>query len=161
MNEKLCEELNTQLNREFYSAYLYFAMSTYFAEIFLDGFAEFMKKQASEELGHAERIYDYLLHTNNKITLSRIEAPESDWVNPVDVVETALKHEKHVTSSFHKMYKYTKEHNDYETEIFLQWFITEQIEEEDTFFKLLEQMKIFIKTDCGLQILNGKLKHSG
>jgi len=161
MNEQLCEELNNQLNKEFYSAYLYFAMSTYFSEIFLDGFAAFMKEQASEELEHAEKIHDYLLRTNNKITLSRIEAPENDWVNPIDVVEGALKHEKFVTSTFHRMYKLAKEQDDYKTEIFLQWFITEQIEEEDTLLKLLEQMKTLVKTDCGLQILDGKLKHSG
>ena len=161
MNENLCAELNNQINKEFYSAYLYFAMSTYFSEIFLDGFAAFMKQQASEELGHAEKLHDFLLRTNNKITLSRIEAPESDWVNVTDVFEAALKHEKHVTSSFHHMYKMAKEQGDYETEIFLQWFITEQIEEEDTFFKLLEKVKILSKTPFGLQMFDAKLKHSG
>ena len=157
MNEKLLEELNNQINKEFYSAYLYFAMSTYFSEITLDGFAAYMKKQAGEELEHAHKIHDYLLKTNNKITLSRIEAPEIEWVNPVDVLEAALKHEKFVTTSIHHLYKLAKEAEDIEAKVFLQYFITEQIEEEDNARKLLEKVQAFVKGGCTLQILDAKL----
>ncbi len=161
MNEQLLQEFNNQINKEFYSAYLYFAMSTYFSEILLDGFAQYMKKQAGEELEHAQKIHDYLLRTNNKITLLRIETPEIDWVSAVDVFEDALSHEKIVTSSIHHIYKLAKEQNDYEAEIFLQYFITEQIEEEDTFSKLLEKVKVASKSDCSLHMLDAAMMRYG
>lgn len=159
MNDRLCEEFNKQINKEFYSAYLYFAMSTYFSEVMLDGFAEYMKKQASEELGHAQKIHDYLIQRNAKIALLRIESPEASWVNPVDVFEDALKHEKFVTHSIHNLNKLAKEDDDVASEIFLADFIVEQVEEEYTFGKLLEKVKVASQCSCGIQRLDTKVAH--
>lgn len=158
MNEKLCEEFNKQINKEFYSAYLYFAMSTYFSEILLEGFAAYMKEQASEELGHAQKIHEYLLKRNAKIELSRIESPETTWTNPVDIFEDALNHEKAVTHAILNLHKLAKEEDDAASKIFLQEFISEQVEEENTFTTLLEKVKTASQCNCGIQILDGKMK---
>lgn len=157
MNEKLQQEFNNQINKEFYSAYLYFAMSTYFAEIYLDGFAQYMKGQAIEELTHAQKLHEYMLKRNFKIELSRIESPETTWVNPMDVIETALKHEKSITHSILNLNKLACEADDAATKIFLQEFIVEQIEEENTFEKLLEKVKVAGKCNCGMMRLDRHL----
>lgn len=157
MNEKLTEEFNKQINREFYSAYLYFAMSTYFAEVNLDGFSKYMRKQAVEELEHAQKIHDYLILRNAKIKLERIESPEAIWVNAVNIIEEALSHEKFITHQIHNLNKASKEQNDVAAEIFLEDFITEQVEEEAKFMKLLELVKSASLCDCGMQTLDRTL----
>lgn len=160
MNEKLTEHFNKQINREFYSAYMYFAMSTYFMETNYDGFASYMKKQAEEELGHAQKIHDYLLTRNAKITLERIEAPNATWVNPVDIFESALEHEKYVTQHIHNLVKIACDESDYAAKIFLADFVTEQVEEESTFYKILESVRIASDCPCGMRMLDAKFKRT-
>lgn len=148
MNEILLDGLNKQINKELYSAYLYFGMSTYFLEINMEGFAKKIKEQAKEEIDHAKKIYNYLLTRDEKISLFQIEAPDMNWINPIDAIKNALAHEKNVSKSIEELYKISKETNDYATEVFLQWFVFEQIEEEDKFKKLLDKMKSTETCDC-------------
>ncbi|HOM27436.1 MAG TPA: ferritin [bacterium] len=141
MDKKLLEELNLQIKKELYSAYLYLSMASYFDYINLEGFATWMKVQAKEEFGHAMRIYDFLNDRGEKVILEGIEKPPSDFSSPKDVFEKTLKHEKEVTKSIENLYKLAKEKNDYSTEIMLQWFITEQVEEEKQANIILEKLK--------------------
>lgn len=161
MDNRLIEHLNQQINFEFYSAYLYLAMSTYFSEINMDGFAKFMKSQAKEELEHAQKIYDYLLLRNEKISYQRIEAPDTDWVNPQDVLDNALKHEEFITSQIFEIAKAAKEANDFATKNFINWFIEEQLEEEDKFRKLKEKIKAFDECTCTIEAINRELDKDG
>ena len=161
MDNKINELLNAQINHEFYSAYLYLAMSTYFSEINMDGFANYMKKQAKEELEHAQRIYDYLLLRNEKITYKRIEAPETDWVNPQDVLDGALEHEKSGSAQINEIYKTAKELNDFATENFLKWFVEEQLEEEEKFRNLKDKIKAFDECSCTIEAIDRELDKDG
>ena len=157
MNEKLTEELNLQMNREFFSSYLYYAMNTYFKEITLDGFAKYMKKQAKEELKHAQGIHDYLIDRNAKINYSRIEAPDINWLNPLDVFEYAYKHEKFITGHLHRLHKMAEDKNDLACQIFLNGYIVEQVEEEAKFYKMIERIKTNAECNCNLNNLNIEL----
>ena len=127
----------------------------------MDGFANYMKKQAKEELGHAQRIYDYLLLRNEKITYKRIEAPETDWVNPQDVLDGALEHEKSVTAQINEIYKTAKELNDFATENFLKWFVEEQLEEEEKFRNLKDKIKAFDECSCTIEAIDRELDKDG
>ncbi len=152
MDNKLLEDLNSQLNREFYAAYLYFAMATYFTEINMEGFAKLTKNHAKEELEHAKRIYDYIVLRDEKVNLLQIDAPETNWNNPIDAINSALDHEKFVTDNIHRIFKDSKEKGDYALEVFIQWFVSEQVEEEHLFQSMLDKMS-YIK-DCECEIVN-------
>lgn len=152
MDNKLLEDLNEQVNREFYAAYLYFAMATYFTEINMEGFAKLTKNHAKEELDHAKRIYDYIILRDEKVNLLKIDAPDTNWNNPIDAINAALDHEKFVTDNIHRIYKDSKEKNDYPLEVFMQWFVQEQVEEEHLFQSMLDKMS-YIK-DCECEIVN-------
>ena len=157
MDNKTNELLTHQINFEFYSAYLYLAMSTYFSEINMDGFAKFMKNQAKEELEHAQKIYDYLLLRDKKITYQKIEAPDTDWVNAQDVLEDAIEHEKMISTRIHTLYKNAKETDDFATMNFLNWFVEEQLEEEEKFRVLKEKIKAFDECSCTLEAMDREL----
>lgn len=152
MNNVLLEDVNSQINREFYAAYLYFAMAVYFAEINMEGFAKLTKNHAKEELNHAKKLYDYLILRNEKVTLSRIEAPDTGWTNPTDAIQTALNHEKFVSEKIHKLYKDAKDAGDFALEIFMQWYVSEQVEEEHLFQSMLDKMN-YVR-DCSCEIVN-------
>lgn len=158
MDNKLLEGLNNQINKELYSAYLYFAMSIYFMNINMEGFAKIIKNQAKEELTHAKRIYDYLILRDEKITLLPIEAPETNWINPIDAVVGALNHEKYVTDLINKLYEAAKECKDFAAEIFLQWFIEEQIEEESKFRTLKEKIENVQNCECEIVHIDRDLR---
>lgn len=154
LREGLCE----QINKELYSAYLYFAMSIYFIEINMEGFAKVIKNQAKEELSHAKKIYNYMLSRDEKITLKDILSPDNNWINPIDAIQGALNHEKFVTESIEKLFEISKETKDYATEIFLQWFIEEQVEEEAKFRTLLEKMQSIENCECEIIHIDRNLK---
>ena len=157
MDNKINELLNLQINKEFYSAYLYWAMSAYFSEISMDGFAKYMRKQAKEELEHAQKIYDYLALRNEKITFARIEEPFNNWTNANDVISSALEHEIVVSNSIREIYNVADEQKDYATMNFLNWFIEEQLEEEEKFRKLKEKIKAFDDCSCTLEAIDREM----
>ncbi len=158
MDNKLLENLNKQLNKEMYSAYLYFAMSNYFININMEGFAKVVRQQAKEELDHARKIYNYLVARNEQITLMPIDAPDTNWINPTDAIKNALSHEQFITSLFNELFELARNTKDYATEVFLQWFIEEQVEEEDKFRTLLEKMDNIDNCDCEIMHIDRNLK---
>lgn len=157
LSKKLEKELNNQLNKEYSSAYLYQAMSAYFSKSNFLGFAFWMDKQAEEERLHARKIYDYILERGGEVVLSAIEAPKLEYNNAREVFEASLLHEKGITKSIENLYSLSKEENDFGTEIFLQWFITEQIEEEGTIEHILEKFNMLEDTKTALYLLNKEL----
>lgn len=142
MNEKLQNAINNQIQKEFNSAYLYLAMSAYSESKNLRGFASWLKVQYNEETEHAMKLLNYLGERGAKVALKSIEAPASDFGTPVKIFEAVLKHEEQITASINKLYEAALEEKDYAAQIFLQWYINEQVEEEATASAILERLKV-------------------
>ena len=142
MDKSIQKAINKQIGLELYSAYVYLAMSAHFAEQNFDGFAGWMRGQASEEQEHAMRLFDYLLERGAHVELGAVNAPPKEFGTPLEIYEEALGHEREVTKSIHAIYELAREKKDYATEIALQWFITEQVEEEATAEAAVEQLRL-------------------
>ena len=134
--------LSRQVNRELYSAYLYLAMSSYFETVSLKGFAKWMRLQAKEEQVHAMKIYDYVVARGGKVTLQDIEAPKSKWASAGKVFEETFAHEQKVTSMINGLVDIAMKENDHATFEMLQWFVKEQVEEEEHAGDILNQIKL-------------------
>jgi ferritin len=142
MDPQIQDALNEQIRAELHSAYVYLGMSAHFAEKNYDGFSHWMKLQAQEELEHAMRIYEYVLHRGGHVDLRAVEAPGDDLGSPLQIFELALAHEKKVTAMIHAIFDLAREKNDYATEQEFQWFVTEQVEEEDSAGRAVEQLRM-------------------
>lgn len=141
MDTKLIQIFNKQINHEFYSAYLYFAMSTYFDEIAMKGFSNYMKHKASEKLNCAQKIYDYIILRDEKLTFSKIEEPEADWINVSDIFSTALSHEEFMYAQIQELYKTAREVDDIAAMEFVSELISKQVEAIGQFRKLNFRIK--------------------
>ena len=141
MKPSMREALNEQMNKELYSGYLYLSMSAYFESEALLGFAQWMKDHAQEEVDHAMKIFHFMNERGQRVTLGAIDQPETEFASPLSVFEMALAHEKMVTGLINDLYELALSEKDHATAVFLQWFITEQVEEEATFGDILDQLK--------------------
>lgn len=141
METKLLQAFNSRINHEFYGAYLYFAMSTYFDEIAMTGFSTFMKNKATKKLLNAQKIYDYIILRDEKLTFLKIEEPMADWINVSDIFSSALSHEEFMLSRTEELYKTAKEFDDVAALEFIFKLINEQILEVGYFRKLMFRVK--------------------
>lgn len=146
MNDKIFKALNEQIKHEFYSSHLYLSISSYFESIPLEGISKWFRKQAEEEHEHAMKIYDYLLERNLHVDLQAIEKPPVKFKSIQEVFALALEHEKKVTHWIYKIYEMAQKDGDHATHVFLQWFITEQVEEEKNATDNYDQI-VFIGND--------------
>lgn len=157
MNAKVHELLNQQINKEFYSAYLYLDFSNYFEDAGLDGFANWYKIQAQEERDHAMLFYQYLQNENQKVTLEAIAKPNKTITCHMDVLKAGLEHEEYVTSMINDIYAAAYEVKDFRTMQFLDWFVKEQGEEETNANDLITKMELFGSDPKSLYMLNQEL----
>ena len=157
ISKEIEEALNQQINKEIYSAYLYQSMSAHTAFLGLKGFANWFAIQVQEELSHAQKIYDYVNDQGGKVKLMAIEQPPSEFESPLDMFGKTLAHEKFVTKSINELVDLAIKVNDYATQIFLQWFITEQIEEESNDNDIISKLKFIGKDGNGLLMLDKEL----
>ena len=157
MNEKVHELLNQQINKEFYSAYLYLDFSNYFEEVGLDGFANWYKIQAQEERDHAMLFYQYLQNENQNVTLEAIAKPDKTFSSHMDVLKAGLEHEGYVTSLINDIYAAAYNVKDFRTMQFLDWFVKEQGEEETNANDLITKMELFGSDPKSLYMLNQEL----
>ncbi len=157
MNKKVHELLNQQINKEFYSAYLYLDFSNYFEEVGLDGFANWYKIQAQEERDHAMLFYQYLQNENQKVTLEAIAKPDKSFTAHIDVLRAGLEHEEYVTSLINDIYAAAYEVKDFRTMQFLDWFVKEQGEEETNANNMITKMELFGSDPRSLYMLNQEL----
>ncbi|NPA33747.1 MAG: ferritin [Chlorobi bacterium] len=141
MDKELLDALNIQLNREFHSAYFYLAMAAYFERENLKGFAKWMRAQAKEEADHAMKFFDFINERNETVVLKPIEVPKQTWSSPLEVFKDAYEHEQKVSHYIHRLYELAQEKRDYPTQVFLHWFITEQVEEEDQTLQIVELLE--------------------
>lgn len=130
MNKKVLKALVEQIKHEYYSSFLYLSMASYFENIPLDGFGKWFRKQSSEERGHAEKIFNYIIDRNTHVELEAIDKPPTKFDSIEQIFELALKHEEKVTKLIHSLYELAGHEKDYATQVFLEWYITEQVEEE-------------------------------
>jgi len=157
LNEKMQKALNDQLNAELYSSYLYLSMNAYFKSVNMDGFANWMYYQAQEELGHALKFYDFILQRGGRVQLQKVEAPPTRWNSPLAVFEATLEHEQKVTGLINDLVEIANNERDHATQIFLQWFVSEQVEEEDNVGGVLEQLKLMGEAQGGLFMIDREL----
>ena len=157
MNEKVRTLINQQINKEFYSAYLYLQFSNYFDSVGLDGFANWYMIQAQEERDHAMLFYRYLHNENQPVTLDAIDKPVKEIKCHMDVLKAGLEHEEYVTSLIHDIYDAAHEVKDYRAMQFLDWFVKEQGEEETNANDLISKMELFGSDPKSLYMLNQEL----
>ena len=157
MNAKVRDLLNQQINKEFYSAYLYLDFSNYFEDAGLDGFANWYKVQAQEERDHAMLFYQYLQNENQKVTLEAIAKPDKVFTCHMDVLKAGLEHEEYVTSLINDIYAAAYEVKDFRTMQFLNWFVKEQGEEETNANDMINKMELFGSDPKSLYMLNQEL----
>jgi ferritin len=142
LSEKMEAALNTQLNNELYSAYLYLSMSAYSTYIGLKGFANWFMVQYQEETVHGMKFYHYLLDQGSQVKLMAIAQPMTEFKSPLDMFEKTLQHEKFITQCINDLVDLAIAEKDHETKIFLQWFVTEQIEEEGNDHEIISKLKL-------------------
>lgn len=157
MNEKVAALLNDQINKEFYSAYLYLDMANFYTEKGLDGFANWYEIQAKEEQDHAMLMYQYLHNNGVKVTLEAIAKPDKTFQTLMDPLKAGLEHEKYVTSLINTIYEAAQKVNDFRTTQFLDWFIKEQGEEEKNSMDQITKMELFGDDARSLYMLNSEL----
>ncbi len=157
ISANICQKFNEQIQKEFYSEYLYISMEAYFKHISLDGFANFFHVQALEERDHAMMFFDYILETGGNVELLQIDKPKNDFASPTEVFQLSLNHEKTVTKSIHSLVDAAQEEKDYTAITFLQWFITEQREEEANMDRVLNKLKLVEGDGRGLLLLDAEL----
>jgi ferritin len=156
MNDKVRTLVNDQIAHEFHAAYTYLAIAAHFEAQNYDGFAKWMRMQAKEETGHAMRLFDYLAERGEQIELNAIPQPKQDYGTPLDAFRTALAHEQKVTGQINAMYEAAVEAKDYATQVMLQWFIEEQVEEENVTGTAVEQLEMAGDNKAALLFLDGR-----
>jgi ferritin len=154
LSDKMELKLNEQINKELYSAYLYMSMSAYFSSVGLDGFANYYRVQATEEEEHAMKFYDYVLRVGGRVRFEPIEGPKVDFESTLEIVDMALKHEEYVTGLINSLMGLAVSEKDYKTSSLLQWFIDEQVEEEENANNLKNKVKLMGNDPKGLWMLD-------
>lgn len=140
LSKAIQDAINEQIKNELHSAHQYLSMSAYCESVTLPGFAHWMRAQAQEEREHAMKFYDFLLNRNGRVILQAIDQPVVEFGSPVEVFEQALDQEQKVTAQINELYGLTTRENDYASQVFLQWFVTEQVEEEKNVGDVLETL---------------------
>lgn len=157
IDKKMQQALNGQLNAEYYSSYLYLSMAAYFASIDLLGFASWMRVQVQEENFHALKFYDYIIERGGKVILQSIESPPGDWNSPLEAFEATITHEQKITGLINELVYLARDEKDNASEIFLQWFVSEQVEEEDNVNTVLGQLNLIKDSPQALFMLDKEL----
>ena len=157
LSERMVEALNRQVNREVYSAYLYLSMSAYSTFKGLKGFANWFMVQYQEEMAHAMKIYDYINDQGGQVKLTAVEQPPTEFGSPLEMFEKTLEHEKFVTKCINDLVNLATEEKDHATKIFLQWFVTEQIEEEANDNNIIAKLRLVGKEGKGLLMIDKEL----
>ena len=157
VSQKIVDALNLQVNKELFSSYLYLSMSAYFDSKNLSGMTQWMKLQSQEEYEHAMKFYDFILRLGGKVKLSAIEEPQTDWESPLRVFEDSLHHEQYISKSIHQLMDLAIEESHHPTKSFLQWFVDEQVEEEDSVQQVVENFKMIGDDKGALFMLDREL----
>lgn len=157
ISARMEKALNDQINAEMYSAYLYLSMSSYYQSLNLPGFANWMHVQTQEEWVHVTKFYNYVIDRGGRVKMQTIQGPPTDWKSPSEPFEDAYKHEQKVTGLINDLKNLAIEEKDHATNTFLDWFVTEQVEEEASADAVVRQLKLIGGEGNGLFMIDQKL----
>jgi ferritin len=157
LKKKMLKALNAQINAEMYSSYLYLSMESYFQSVSLSGFAAWMRGQVQEELYHAMKMYDFVHERGGKVALDSIDKPDSSWKSPLAAFEHILKHEQMVTALINDLMDVAIAEQDHATQIFLHWFVSEQVEEEASVGEIVDKLRLIKNNSSGLFHLDSEM----
>lgn len=161
LSKTIQDAMNEQIKNELYSAYLYLSMSAYCEATNLPGFAHWMRVQAQEEEAHAMKFYDFICERGGRVVLQAIDQPPVEFQSPLHVFEQTLEHEQKVTAMIHDLYGLAVQEKDYASQAFLQWFVTEQVEEEGSATQIVETLKMIGDKGQALVMLDRELGRRG
>jgi ferritin len=157
MKQALQDKMNDQIKHELYSAYLYLSMAAYCESITMPGAAHWMRLQAQEEVAHAMKFFDFINDRGGRVVLHAIDQPPTEFDSLLDVFEKALAHEKQVTGLINNIYDLAMKEQDYAAQALLQWFVTEQVEEEKSADDVVQTLKMVDGQPAGLVIVDREL----
>ncbi len=157
INKKMSDALNKHLNAELYSSYLYLAMSAYASFKGLKGASNWLYMQAQEEMIHVKKMYEYIDSQGAQVVLQAIDTPPSDFGSPLELFNSVLAHEQKVTGLINDLMTLAVAESDHATQTFLQWFITEQVEEEQSVGEIIDRIKLAGETGAGLFMIDNEL----
>lgn len=161
LSAKIQESLNAHIQEEVYSSYLYLSMSAFSLHLNLKGFAKWMKIQAEEEMKHAMKMFDYIVERGGRVLLKEIKKPPHDFKSAHNMMEETLEHEKKVTGLLNKLFETSQSAKDHATQIMLQWFIAEQVEEEAAVSEILQKLKLIADKSSAILYLDKELGKRG
>jgi ferritin len=157
LSDRIAGALNEQIHDEMASAYLYLSMSAWCGDRNLPGFAHWMYMQYREELVHVDRLFNHVLERGGRVELRALSQPTVDWPSPVEVFNHAYQHECEITAGIHRLVTLTLEEHDHATHTMLQWFVTEQVEEEAAADGVRKQLALIDDSSAGLFMLDQSL----
>jgi ferritin len=161
INKKIEDALNTQINLEQYSAQLYLAMSAHCERKSFRGFAQWLRVQSQEETAHALKLVAFVLDRSGQLELRQIQSPPKDYGSVIEVFEQILAHEQSISASINKLFELSRQEKDYASEITLQWYVTEQVEEEATVSQIVDQLHAVGDKGGGIWYLDSKMGKRG
>jgi len=141
IGERIVKAFNKQINEEIASAYIYLSMAAWFAENGFEGMAQWMRLQFQEELGHAMKFFDHIVSRGGKVTLEDVKKPKTDWKSPLEAFQDAYKHEQYITGKIDELVKLSRGEGDNAAEVFLAWFVSEQVEEEESTQRVVQMLE--------------------
>lgn len=157
IGKKMEEALNEQINEELFSAYLYLSMAAYFHDQGLEGMARWMELQTKEELEHALRIFRHLVERGGRVSLKALKEPQAEWESPLAAFQAAYQHERHITGKIHQLVELAQSEKDHAAFEMLQWFVAEQVEEEDQTRKAVELLERVGPDGRGILMIDQRL----
>ncbi len=161
ISKAMQDAINEQINKELYSSYLYLSMVSYFEGKNLPGFAHWMRIQEGEEREHAMKFYDFIHQRGGTVSLKAIQAPKADWASPLEAFEDAAAHEAMISASIHSLYELALKEKDYPAQIMLQWYISEQVEEEKNAAEVIAGLKMIEARETAVLQLDHQLSKRG
>jgi len=161
ISKSMQNAINEQINKEFYSSYLYLSMAAFFDNKNLPGFAKWMYIQADEERGHGMRLFQHLVDRGGKVELQPIAGPQTDWNTNMDVFKQVQEHEAAVTASINALFEQALKKKDYPAQVLLQWFINEQVEEEKNAAQIVQQLELIEARGTAVLLLDHQLGKRG
>jgi len=156
-SDAVSDAMNEQIKNEFYSAYLYLAMSAQFEAANLPGFAHWMRLQADEEMEHGMKFFDYINERGGRVSLEAIDRPQKEWESALEMFEAALQHEERVSGMINRIYEIAEAEKDYASQVMLNWFVEEQVEEEKSAGEIVELLKMVGDSDSALFLLDRQM----
>ena len=157
LKKEVLESINDQINAEYWSAYFYLSMAAYFENRNLPGFANWMKVQYQEEISHVMKFFDYINERGGRVLLKPIDAVKTDWKDEIEIFEDTFEHEQKVTGLINNLVNISFEEKDHATHNMLQWYVSEQVEEESSVDEILQQLKMLKGSNHGLLMLDREL----